>query len=280
MTREVTRRHLLSGGAVSALAALAGCSATTPFVGVRRTETRRIEPRDATTLRIAGDVGDVTVRGEDRDDVRADIVKQSSSVRGDVSDLELVTERTDDTLRLRSEGHDSPPLLGSPPSLDMDLVVPRSLRVAAITTTTGDVDVADVGGDLRADTNTGDVTAARVTGTVTAEANTGDITVRDPDALGDVGTNTGDVSADAPAIDGATAVTANTGDIDVFVADSLDADVQAETDTGDISVADVSLSEVTREDEVSGGTLSGTLGDGGPRLRLEASTGDISIQPL
>lgn len=279
VTRDVTRRRLLAGAA-TALTAVAGCSATTPFVGKRRELTRRVDPAGASTLSIDGALGDIRVHSTDRDDVRIDAVKQSSSVRSDIEQLDLSVATTGGTVRLRSEWSGTNSLLSSPPSLSMDVAVPRSIRLERVLIEDGDITVRELAGDPVLRTATGDVAATDISGTVTARSDTGDVTVRDPAAIGDLRTDTGDVVADVPAIDGTTRVESQTGDVEVALSPGLDARLDATTDTGEIAVTGRSFGSLARTDRTPGSTLAGTLGDGGPRLGIETETGDITVAAL
>jgi hypothetical protein len=252
----------------------------TPFVGKRIERSRTIDPADANRLTVDLDGGDVTLRASDRGTLAVEYVKKSSSVRADLSKLRFRTARSDGSLRLRSAWQGGDGLFSGTPQIDVDATIPRSLSVGRVETDVGDVSVTDVTGDVTLRSSTGDVTAKTVAGSVRAETDTGDVEVVDPAAIGDLRTNTGDVEADVPAIDGATRVTAETGDVTAFVASDLDAELVLRSETGEVSVEGLTLSTLDRTSDVVGSTLRGTLGDGGPRLLLETETGDATVHSL
>jgi len=270
-----SRRRFLAGGGAAMAGALAGCSGLTPFVGKRLESTRTVALDGAASLAAEVEVGDVRVRSADRDDVHVEIVKQSSSVNADLSKLEFRVERPNDRLRLRGEWHGDGSLSGTP-SLDLDVVVPRSLPVTRLQTDVGDVDVEDVRGDLAASSSTGDVVLRSVRGAVRAETQTGDVTVADVDAFAGASTQTGDLDVAVPAVDGETTVRTQTGDVFAAIGADVDAELRAETQTGDVTVDDLALSDAT----VGETSAAGTLGDGGPLLRFSAQTGDVTLEAL
>ena len=276
MTRSLTRRGLLGGIGAAALAGLAGCTGATPFVGKRIEEDRTIAIEDASALAVDARAGDVTVRGEDREDVAVDIVKQSSSVGGDLSKLDMAVEREDGRLTLAARYTGDSSLLGGTPTMDLTVRLPRSLRVAEIAASVGDVRVEDVAGDLAVDSSTGDVTIKGVDGTVTAEASTGDVRVDGASAVGDVSADVGDLDLAVSVIDGDTMVETSTGDIDAALSPDLDAELVVESNVGDVTVEGLSLEGGTQTES----SASGTLGEGGPTLRVETSTGDVSLSTL
>jgi DUF4097 and DUF4098 domain-containing protein YvlB len=280
MTRDVPRRRFLAGTAVAALTTVAGCTGSTPFVGKRTESTTTVPVRAATTLSVRNSTGDLTLRGSDRQDVRVHTIKQASSVGTDVTDLSLETSRENGDLRLSARWSGSTGFFASRPSMDIDAELPASLAVGDVATAVGDVTVTDVAGDLTAEADTGDVRAERVGGTVDIESGTGDVAVRAPDVLGSATTDTGDVSVDVPAIEGKTAISTDTGDVVAYVAPDLDARIVATSSNGDVDLTDISLSNRQTASEPARESVSGTLGDGGPTLRIESTTGDVIVRPL
>ncbi|MGM0606115.1 MAG: DUF4097 family beta strand repeat-containing protein [Halobacteriota archaeon] len=276
MTRNTTRRRLLSGGLTALLASVAGCTGMTPFVGRRDEGTRTESVTDVDELAIEFDVGSLRIRSSDRDDVHVDYIRQSSSVTADISNLELRTERRDGRLTIISEWTGRKTIFGGRPSMDLDVEIPRSLPVTSIEGSVGSVDVAEVRGDLDVQTTTGSVTIEDLAGTVSAESTTGSIDISSPDRLGDVRASTGSVTVDVPAIDGDTELTTSTGSIDAAVAPDLDAELTVQTSTGRVDVEGIDLRNATQGRSVA----TGTLGEGGPSLDIETSTGSVTVTSI
>jgi hypothetical protein len=275
MSRETTRRRLLAGGAAAALTSVAGC-ATTAFVGQRIEETERLSTDDVDAVAVETPTGSVTVRTAERDDIRVDIVKQSSAVTADVTELELGTERRDGRLRLFPQADGSESVFGGQPSMNLDLVVPSSLALEAVETSTGPVDVNGTSGDLDVTTTTGSIELRNVDGTVSASATTGAVEIEEVARLGDVDTSTGPVDVEVPRLDGDAEIAATTGSVTAALGSALDAELRVTTTTGDVTLEEVSLDDYRREDD----RVTGTLGDGGPRLDIETTTGDVTLQRL
>ncbi|MFP8951617.1 DUF4097 family beta strand repeat-containing protein [Natrialbaceae archaeon A-arb3/5] len=276
MSTDTTRRRLLAAAGASGLAALAGCSSMTPFVGRRTTSSETVSTDEADQVAVSGEVGDISIVGADREDIALDIEKQSSSISADLADLELETERTDDRLELRSAWHGRDSWFGNRPTMNMDVELPSELALERIDASIGRIAVRDVVGDLTIDASTGEVDVDGVDGAVGAHTSTGRVRVRDVEALEDVHTSTGEVDVEIPAIDGETAITTSTGRIDAAIGSDVDAELHVQTSTGDVDVDGLELTEVTEGD----GLVVGTLGDGGPTLRFEVSTGEITLTTL
>jgi hypothetical protein len=247
----------------------------TPFVGKREESTQTLALEGASALAVDVDVGDVTVRSADREDVHVDIVKQSSAVGADLSKLEFRVSRPNERLVLRGVWTGDGRLSGTP-SMNLDVTVPVSFGVREVQTAVGDVRVEDARGDLAADSETGDVTVQSVSGAVRAATQTGDVEVADVDVFAGARTQTGDVSVEVSAIDSDTVVETTTGDVTAAIGSGVNAEVRASTNTGDVSVRDLELDDATIGEEVA----AGTLGDGGPTLSVEAQTGDVVLEAL
>lgn len=273
---RTTRRRLLGAGATGLLAAIAGCSSLTPFVGKRIEDERTVAADDGDAVTVGTDVGDVTVQTAAREDVAIEAVKQSSSATADLSELELSTERTDGRLRVQGEWNGESSTVGGQPSMDLTVVVPESVTVDRVATDVGDVEVRDVTGDLTVEAGTGDVTVERVDGRVDARTSTGDVTLRSIGVLGTVRTGTGDADVEVPAVEGDTTVRSEVGDLTARLAPDLDVDLVARSNVGDVSVGNLSL----RTDRATEREVVGTLGDGGPTLTLATGTGDVSVRAL
>lgn len=274
MGQTTTRRRLLAGCGTALLTALAGCSAATPFVGKRIETDRTIDRQDAETLVVENDAGDVTVRGTDRDDLRVEVVKQSSGADVDLSKLELAVTRDGGRLQLEPNWTGNDSTLTGRPSMTLRIDVPTSLAVSKLQTEAGSIDARDLTGDLTASVETGDVTVRRVDGSVTADTETGSISIRAVETVGDLSVSTGDVTASVPAIDGDTEFSTETGDVEATLTGDVDAEIEASVSTGDVTTENLDLSNVDRGDD----GLSATLGDGGPVLRLTTETGDVTIR--
>lgn len=294
MTDSVSRRRLLSGGLTAALASLAGCSSTTPFVGRRIETTAQFPTDDIDTLAVQTSQGDITIRTADRDTIHADVIKQSSAVSADLDELTLQDIRDDRRLKLASQWDGDSSLFGSDPALNLDLRVPEPVGVEQAETSVGSVDVEGTTGDLAVDTSTGSATVRdvdgavevststgsidvrTVSGPVAASASTGTVTVRDPGAIDSISTSTGSVNTDIPAIVGDTQIETSTGSVTARIAPSVDAELTLTSSTGGITVDGVALQDEQREDNEQ----TGRLGDGGPSLTISTSTGGIAVEPL
>lgn len=294
MQSDITRRRLLTGSAGSLTALLAGCTGSTPFVGQRLESHRTLSASDIGQLSVVGEVSSIEIAGEDRDDIAIDIVKKASSLRTPLEKLSVTTSIQDGRLDIQTEFTGETGWFGGPPSVDLDIAIPRSIAVEHVASVIGEATIRHVTGDLSIEATTGGVTVEDhdgsvdvrtttgridvddVTGTVAAEASTGRVSVTNVGTTGDLGTSTGRIEAEVRAIDGDTAITTGTGRIEVAVSRDLDAELAARTSTGSVSNDGVPLQASVSERT----HVQGEIGAGGPKLELEARTGSVTIEPL
>lgn len=294
MTKKTSRRGLLAGVAGTATTALAGCASITPLVGQRLTDDFTIDVDGNEHLSVTGDIGAITVRGADREDIAVEVVKQSSSVRTDLEDLTVQTERDGSTLAIRTEYEGNIGWMESQPSADLDIWIPRGISVDRIEASVGRIDIRDVTGEVDVESTTGRITvehvdgsvAARsttgrielsdVSGHVSAVATTGRIRISNVESTGDVSTSTGRIDVEIPAIEGDTRIQSQTGRITAAISPDMDADIRASSNTGRVSHDALPLTDVTSGRQ----SVSGQLGEGGPTITFQTSTGRITLDAL
>jgi lia operon protein LiaG len=167
--------------------------------------------------------------------------------------------------------------------------------ILGISTGSGDIHVTDATADLKLETGSGDVTVTRVTdseikvetgsgdvkgdhvttGHLDLNSGSGSITVASVKAP-DIALETGSGDVDIGLVDGVQTLEGNTGSgsITLAVPSTLGADVELDTGSGEIDLGGVEVKvRKLRNDH-----LSGTIGNGGGRIKLEAGSGDISLR--
>lgn len=139
---------------------------------------------------------------------------------------------------------------------------------------TGDVRVEDVAGAADIESATGGIEVARVAGEVRVSGQTGRVRVSDPGAAVYIDVTTGSCTIESSApVAGRWSVEATTGSITVSLPRASDVDIQAGATLGSIS-SNLGLSI---QSGIGQKSASGTLGAGTHAIRLEATTGSITI---
>jgi hypothetical protein len=174
-----------------------------------------------------------------------------------------------------------------------DVTVKGSRGALGVDVGSGDVDVTDNRGDLDIDTGSGDVTLTGSSGgRLSIDTGSGDVIgtdVRATDLKVDTGSGSvklsggisGAVSLDTGSGDVSIALTrdlrevsieSGSGDVTLHMPEGIGADLDVETSSGDIET-DFPVS-ITRHEEDH---LRGTIGGGGPRIHVEASSGAVRL---
>lgn len=182
---------------------------------------------------------------------------------------------------------------GRTPRIDFTVLIPATLRVH-VATGNGDVAIDRAGAAVSAATGNGDVTIGQTTGTVTAATGNGDVRV--DQAGGPVKVSTGNGRIHVATSSGPVSASTGNGPIDVTMKQLQDGGDMSFT-SGSGSVTITLPAEYNGEvDMVSGsgslhsdfpikvtGRLNpqhirGTIGNGGPLLRLVTGSGSIELR--
>ncbi|WP_135820835.1 DUF4097 family beta strand repeat-containing protein [Halostella litorea] len=290
MSDTLTRRTLLAGGVTAALGGLAGCISTSREAEETVTETMAVD--DANALVVEGAVGDVSVSGEARDDVRVEGTKRAAGEDG-LDRVDVRVERSGGRITVTVDRETENGLLRLSPSpiAVLDIAVPEAFQVADVSADTADVGVDGVAGPTELKTDTGDIRATAVDGDLTtrsdtgdqrvnvvsgrlhATVDTGDVGATGVNGLGDIEADTGDVEVTAATVGGNASVEADTGDVSLAFTEAINAAVTVTSDTGDIVVEN--LGEVDRVETEN--SFEATVGEGTHSLTVRTDTGDVTL---
>lgn len=209
--------------------------------------------------------GDVQIKVWQRNEVKVDAVKRAYK-RARLNEAEISVEASPEVIHLSTiyasstntwnfggEGR-----YNNPASVEYNLTVPSGARLDTIELVNGALNIEDV---------TGDVEASSVNGHITAHGLTGEVKLS---------TINGKLEASFKRLDssGLIRLTSVNGPIVMLLPKNADADIAASTLLGQMS-NDLGLP--VERSEHSGQNLTGTLGRGGPSIRLNNVKGNISI---
>jgi len=196
--------------------------------------------------------------------------------------------------------------------IDYEITVPAETSVHSHTSS-GDIKISGLHGDLSLESGSGDLVLDHITGTVktqsgsgdvradaisgpfSAEASSGDIRLEE-EAKGDVQIHTGSGNIEAKGVDGSLRVEAGSGDVslDGFPAGGWQArtgsgnltlhldprsafDLDASTNSGDLHVGRAVSITVQGNLDAMRHSIKGTVGSGGPMITAHTGSGDLNI---
>jgi hypothetical protein len=208
--------------------------------------------------------GTVRVTGWERAEVRVEAVREAES-RQCLDRLTIEVETAGSALRIKARYPDSDGwFLGFARCdcrVDFTVSVPRGAELDGIEMVNGDIEIAGVTGEVRAENVNGDVIIRGAGSRVEASTVNGGIEVAldalDARGLVDLDSVNGRVVLSLPAGSGA--------------------DIRAESVNGGIRT-DFGLKE--KRHRYVGSELEGTIGDGSARVRIETVNGSIAIRTL
>jgi hypothetical protein len=255
-------------------------------------------------LRVNLDSGSIVIESHDREEVRVDVL--AAGVGAGRLDFELSAEGDNVTLRGRPRGW-MPDVLGSP-HVRARVRVPSEFSVD-IRTGGGAIEIEDLEGEVRVRSSGGDIEMGRIRGDVDAETSGGAIEVGEVD--GELRARTSGGPIRIFAVSGRVEARTSGGPIEILRAgDRVDANTSGgaisvrfsetpsgvlETSGGDIDVEFPEDEGMDLDARTSGGSVrideqlavrgrveptrvEAELNEGGDRLRLRTSGGDIRIR--
>ena len=213
---------------------------------------------------IANINGDVHVSAWDRNEVKVDAVKRAYSSQR-LSDVTIDVTNTADSVTIktkypeRNQNFENRNRENSSASVEYTVTIPRGARLDGAELVNGSLDIDGVQGDVHASLVNGEVKAGGLGGEVK------------------LSTVNGSVEANVARLDAARGVTLSSvnGSIVLIVPSGASADVKASTIHGAIT-NDFGL--VVDDGQYVGHNLSGQIGSGGPRVRLNNVNGSIAIK--
>jgi DUF4097 and DUF4098 domain-containing protein YvlB len=215
---------------------------------------------------IANINGDVHINAWDRNEVKIDAVKRAYS-RERLSEATIDVTNTADSISIRTKYPERNPNFdgrnwsreNNPASVEYTLTVPRGARIDGVELVNGSLDIEGVQGDVKASLVNGKVKANDLSGEVNLSSVNGAIEVNAAGLAASKGVNLNAVN----------------GSIVLSVPSGASAQVKASTVHGEIS-NDFGLT--VEEGQYVGRNLTGQIGSGGARIKLNNVNGSISIK--
>ena len=158
----------------------------------------------------------------------------------------------------------------------MNIKIPSYVTVDTLTTSNGAIIIKDVEGNITAHSSNGEINIENVEGYVTATTSNGRIDVKGTTGVNDLQTSNGAVNADIYDFLKNISITTSNGEIILYINPSLNADIEIVTSNGKITTSGIMLSLIVNEEKHK----IGTLGDGGNKIFIKTSNGDIKVYDL
>lgn len=206
--------------------------------------------------------GDITVVSGSGNQVEIIALKRAKD-KDALDDIEILVDARGDFIRVETKQAKSGGWFGwnndGGSSVTYSLSVPATANLEGLESVNGDIDVKGVTGKIEVETVNGSIDVDSISSSVGLETVNGSINAHFL-ALG------GEQRVDCESVN---------GKISLYLPDSFDAEVSAETVNGGIDGSDFGL-ETTKG--FVGRDMSGTVGDGSARVRLNTVNGAIKLR--
>lgn len=200
--------------------------------------------------------GDIKIEGWDEAKAEVKVTKHGGTA-DEREAVEIKLQQTGDHLALRT----APNGAGSVDDVVYEVKLPRRLRSINLKAMSGDIKLTGVAGQIEITAQRGDIKLEDVGGALTTKTLTGNTKVS--------------LAADAPG-DAPQSFSAISGNVEVQLSDATNAEVQADTTSGEIKVDDALGLQV--EKRLVGQHVAGRVGRGGPPLVIKTISGNIKLK--
>jgi hypothetical protein len=161
-------------------------------------------------------------------------------------------------------------------SVDLDIKVPYNVSVGKISSTNGGIEISEVKGNADVSTTNGGVVVKDTDGYVKVVTNNGGIVIENTTGIDHVTSTNGGIVVEIFDIMDDVVIQTTNGGVTAFINQELNANIDVTAVNSDISVEDLEISTI----ESSYNYLRGTLGEGGDKITISSTNGDINIHKL
>lgn len=237
-------------------------------------ETYKVAP--GTVLRVENINGDILISRWEKDYVEVHAEKRSRFGPEEL-DKARIDVSTGDVLRVRTVHLAK----NARVSVSYSIRVPSDLGIDLVNTANGSIELKGTGGDAEVVTSNGDIDLIDARGTLRVRTSNGEIEIKGHATVREATTSNGSIRIDLRDIpkDGSEISTAN-GSIDIYVDVALNADLRGSTSLGKVSIKDEALRLRFTASEESRNSLEGKIGEGGRRIDVSTSNGEIRFHVL
>ena len=162
-------------------------------------------------------------------------------------------------------------------SVNYEIKVPKDLLVNRITTSNGKIIITGTKGNPTLKTSNGKIIVDNVDGYVSAKTSNGRIEITNVLGVLEANTSNGRIIAEIPEIiNDELDISTSNGSIELFIPSKLNINIEAITSNGKIKLNEIEV--ITSE--MSSKYLKGRIGNGGKKLSVTTSNGNITFNKL
>ena len=226
-----------------------------------------------TILKITTFNGQIEVNIWDGEKISFNAIKKSRFGQDELDKAEISVLESENLIEIEAKyvGQRS-----STPSVDMNIKVPQNITIEYVKTSNGAILISGVKGNISATTSNGDIDIEDIEGYISATTSNGRIEIKDTTGIKDLKSSNGRIYAEVFDFKDDISISTSNGGIDVYINSLLNADIEMTTSNGQISIIGITLNITNSEDK----HIVGKLGDGGNKIEIHTSNGNIYLRKL
>jgi len=231
------------------------------------------EANENTILKVTTFNGQIEINAWDGDTISFNAIKKSVFGQEELDNVEINAIESENQLQIEAK------YIGArttTPSVDMNIKVPRNITVDTVTTSNGAIQISGTKGDIIATSSNGAIVIEDVDGYVSATTSNGRIEIKKTTGVKNLKSSNLGIDAEVYDFRENISISTSNGGITVYINPSLNADIDMATSNGQISISGVILNLTITEEKHK----AGKLGDGGNRIEIHTSNGNINLQKL
>ena len=231
------------------------------------------EANENTVLKVTTINGQIEIYNWDGDTVSLNAIKKTRLDREELDNVEINVNEVDNLIEIEAEytGQRSPI-----PSVDMNIKVPSYVTIDTVKTSNGAIQISDTKGNITAQTSNGAIIIENVDGYVQATTSNGRIEIKQTRGIRDLQSSNLGINAEILDFQDNISVSTSNGAITLYINPTLNADIEMTTSNGEISISGLSLNLTVNEEKHK----VGKLGEGGNKISISTSNGNIKIYDL
>ncbi len=258
---------------IAVFASLVSCN--TPQSGLREEVEefhKSLPVRPNMVLSVEGRNGDITIRTWEKDSLDISAVKKTRLNKRELKKVKIEVE-AGEIISVKSKYTDK----NAKVSVHYHFRVPKYLIVDEVKTTNGSVELKGAAGDASIATQNGKIIVADMNGYVNARTQNGSIEIANTTGITEAETSNGSIKAEILHLrEGGAEFAVSNGSIKLYVFPRLDADIEMKVSNGTIAVHGLDAARLRSTPN----RVTGTLGNGGPRIYASTSNGNIDLVKL
>ncbi len=274
------RKIIICVSVVSILILVASLSGCISGIKIYEYTDAEYEADENTIIDVSNVNGLINITGWDGDTVFLKIEKSTKKIYGEdeFDKVEVNVNEIGNKISIETEYLEK--IAQARVAVNLDIKVPRYVKVETVQTLNGGIFLSDIKGDVKMDVKNGLISVCSVDGYVEAKTANGAITIKNTKGVDDISTFNGVVYVEVHDFRKDIEIKTINGDMDVLINPKLDADLEIKSNSiaGGISLNDMlPLLNITIQNNRH---VVATLGEGGNKIFMSITTGFIDLHKL